>query len=86
MANLEYSLLTNTLMLTLQLAVPILLACLVGAIISSLVKALTQIDEVSVALTFKLICVGLVLFFGSSWIWSTIEQFGRQTWSTAFVF
>jgi len=70
-----------TLETTLLLAAPILLTCMVVGLVVTLLQAVTSIRDMTLTIVPKLLAVGAVTLFFSSWMLEVILRFTNEIFS-----
>ena len=71
----------HTLETALLLAAPILLTCMVVGVVVTLLQAVTSIRDMTLTIVPKLLAVGFVVLFCSSWSLQVILRFANEIFS-----
>jgi flagellar biosynthetic protein FliQ len=71
----------HTLETVLLLAAPVLLTCMVVGVIVTLLQAVTSIRDMTLTIVPKLLAVGAVTMFFSSWMLQIVLRFANEIFS-----
>ncbi len=82
----DYSIISNALMLVLTVSIPVLGAALAGAIIAGVLRVATQIDDPVIGFAGRLAGIAVLGFFAASRLYGEVATFAAGIWGNSHLY